>query len=325
MIITRTPFRVSFFGGGSDVKWFYEEHGGCVISTSIDKYMYLAAHPLFDANSTLLKYSKIERVEKQGDIEHPIFREALTRYGIRGLDISVSADFPSGTGLGSSSSFTVGLVHLLNTHKGEYCSKEFLAQEACDIEINKLREPIGQQDQYAAAFGGLNFIEFNKNGSVAVSPLVLDQASSNWLSSSMVLVWLGTPPRSASEMLKSQADNAKTSEDVTKALIDLTDLAKHARQSLQADISRLGELLRTSWEYKKRSNPSGITPQMDDLINFGLANGALGAKLLGAGGSGFVLFVVEPSNMTKFVSRIGASRCHVVKSDEIGSTVIYAK
>lgn len=325
MIITRTPFRVSFLGGGTDIPWFYEENGGCVISTAIDKYMYLSAHPLFESESTLLKYSKTERVDNLERIEHPIFREVLKRYQTQGLDISVSADFPAGTGLGSSSSFTVGLVNLLKSHKGEFASKQYLAETACDIELVRLSEPIGKQDQYAAAFGGLNFIDFQTNGSVAVSPIVLNEESSRWLSEAMVLVWIGSAPRSASEMLRSQAKAATESRDVKQALIELAEVTRQSRSRIQQDISELGALLKSSWELKKRSNPAGVTEVIDELVEFGISKGALGAKLLGAGGSGFVLFLVEPTQVERFIQDVGPSRSHQVRVDNIGSTVIYAK
>lgn len=296
-----------------------------MISTAIDKYMYLSSHPLFDSESLLLKYSKTERVEDPQKIEHPIFREVLTRSGIRGVDISVSADFPSGTGLGSSSAFTVGLLNLVKTQAGEFATKEYLAETACDIELNHLKEPIGKQDQYAAAFGGLNYIEFLRNGSVSVSPISLSDNSARWLSEAMVLVWVGDPPRSASDMLRLQAKSARESPSVISALRDLVDMTRASRAEIQSDISNLGPLLRTSWELKKKSNPLGVTQAINDLVEHGLSHGALGAKLLGAGGSGFVMFLVEPEKVKAFVEQVGVARSYRVRTDDIGSTVIYAK
>ena len=166
MIITRTPFRVSFAGGGSDIPSFYEKHGGCVLSTTINKYMYVSVHPSFEAGDTVLKYSQTEIVDNIEKINHKYFKEVLSMLRIHGVEIVSTADVPAGTGLGSSSSFTVGLLHALYSYKGKFVSKEKLAQKACEIEIERLKNPIGKQDQYAAAYGGLNFYEFNPDGSM---------------------------------------------------------------------------------------------------------------------------------------------------------------
>ena len=173
MLITRTPFRVSLCGGGSDLPQFYRKHGGCVISTTINKYMYITSHPSFDKNTTVLKYSKTETVHDINDIEHSIFRECLKKEGLEGLEITSIADVPQGTGLGSSSSFTVGLIKNLKCHKREYISKNDVAKDACEMEIDILKNPIGKQDQYAAAFGGLNFYQFNNNNIVNVNEMFL--------------------------------------------------------------------------------------------------------------------------------------------------------
>ena len=162
MIITKTPFRVSFAGGGSDMANFYEQHGGCVLSTSINKYCYLSIHPYFDENATLLKYSENELVTDISKIKHRIFNSVLNEYKVSGVEISSTADVPGGTGLGSSSTFTVGLLNTIACYRGKFMSKGELAAKACDVEINKLGSPIGKQDQYAAAYGGLNFIRFNQ-------------------------------------------------------------------------------------------------------------------------------------------------------------------
>ena len=163
MLITKTPFRVSFCGGGSDLAAFYETYGGCVLSTSINKYMYLSIHPYFNETQTLLKYSENELVNDLSEIRHKIFHQVLCDLGVSGVEISSTADVPGGTGLGSSSTFTVGLLHTLYCYKGKFVSKARLAAEACEVEIEKLGAPIGKQDQYAAALGGLNFIRFNKD------------------------------------------------------------------------------------------------------------------------------------------------------------------
>ena len=174
MIISRTPFRISFAGGGSDMPAFYKRETGAVLSTSIDKYMYIAIHPFFDKNKIQLKYSKTELVDSISDIKHPIFREVLNMYDLKGVDLNSIADIPSGTGLGSSSSFTVGLLNAVRTYLGKATSGEKLGQLACDVEINKVGSPIGKQDQYAAACGGLNFITFYGDETVNVEKIIMN-------------------------------------------------------------------------------------------------------------------------------------------------------
>lgn len=193
MIITKTPFRVSFCGGGSDMEDFYREYGGCVLSTSINRYMYITMHPYFDRSKTAVKYSKTEIVDDIANIEHSIFKYVLNEKNISGVEIVSTADVPSGTGLGSSSSFTVGLLHTLYCYQGKYVSKARLAEEACVVEINKLGNPIGKQDQYAAAFGGLNFISFHKDDTVSVEPVVTKSETLKELQDNLVMFYTGPP------------------------------------------------------------------------------------------------------------------------------------
>ena len=191
MIITKTPFRVSFCGGGSDMSDFYREHGGCVLSTSINRYMYITMHPYFDRNKTAVKYSQTEIVDDIADVDHSIFKYVLNEKKISGVEIVSTADVPSGTGLGSSSAFTVGLLHTLYCYQGKYVSKGRLAEEACVIEIDKLGNPIGKQDQYAAAFGGLNFISFHKDDTVSVEPIVTKSETLKELQANLVMFYTG--------------------------------------------------------------------------------------------------------------------------------------
>ena len=185
MIGSRTPFRMSFIGGGSDLKEFYSRHPGCVISSSINKYMYIFIHPFFD-NRIQVKYSKVELVDCIEAIEHPIVREALRKFNLEGIDINSIADITAGTGLGSSSSFTVGLLHALYGYRGDKVSKAQLAHEACEIEIDILQEPIGKQDQFAAAHGGLNMIRFSPNGEVQVEPIIMEKKAYKQLQSNLL-------------------------------------------------------------------------------------------------------------------------------------------
>lgn len=293
MIITRTPFRISFAGGGSDLKDFYEKYGGCVLSTSINRYCYISIHPYFDENRTLLKYSENELVDSLADIRHRIFNCVLNERQIHGVEIASTADIPGGTGLGSSSTFTVGLLNTLNCYQGKYMSKGKLAEKACEIEIEKLGSPIGKQDQYAAAYGGLNFIRFHTDGEVSVSPVMMRGETYRRLQKNLVMFYTGDT-RSANAILAEQKKNC-SAEDKASNLRQMCALAEEMRQSLeQDDLSSFGRLLNEGWELK-RTLASGISnPLIDEAYETALANGALGGKLLGAGGGGFLLFYCPP-------------------------------
>ena len=326
MLITRTPFRASFFGGGTDIPWFYENHGGgAVISAAIDKYMYLSAHPMFDSKQILLKYSKIELVERASDLVHPIAREILTSRDCGGVDIGVSADIPAGTGLGSSSAFTVSLLNLVNGLQGIYMNKHALAQAACDTEINKLGEPIGKQDQYASAFGGLNKYEFQSDGSVSVTPLVQGKEALARMDQSLFLVRVGTSTRSASAILRSQRESSVGDRRIVDSLKRLRDFTLDSFEIMQNDPERLGELLKISWDLKKESSPAATNEVIEAIISEGLDAGATGAKLLGAGGGGFVLFYVPPPSRDRFVKNMSKSNPFNVSIDFQGSAIVYHK
>lgn len=293
MIITKTPFRVSFAGGGSDMPNFYEKYGGCVLSTSINKYCYLSIHPYFDEASTLLKYSENELVTDISQIKHRIFNCVLNEYDIRGVEISSTADIPGGTGLGSSSTFTVGLLNTIACYRGKFMSKSKLAEKACKIEIHKLGSPIGKQDQYAAAYGGLNFIRFNRDESVSVEPIVMQPGTYKALEKHLVMFYTGNT-RSANTILQEQKKNIDDGEKA-KNLQEMCKLAEEMKASLENnDLSSFGALLNEGW-HLKRTLASGISnPDIDEAYNIALKNGAIGGKLLGAGGGGFLLFYCEP-------------------------------
>lgn len=323
MYIVRTPFRVSFLGGGTDISWFYERNGGAVLSTSINRYMYLSGHPMFDSNETLLKYSKTELVSDVSQLDHPIARTILSMEQINGYDISVSADIPSGSGLGSSSAFTVALGHLAARIKNSWPTKAELAELACEVEINRLSEPIGKQDQYASSFGGVNSIVFSPDGSTDVTPLSLDHAAVAWLESSLVLVRVGGGTRSASELLLQQKEEAFGDAKKFESLEKLHELTMEATTEVQKDITSLSEYLQRGWELKKASSKSATSVEIDELISYGLGNGALGAKMLGAGKSGFVLFLVDPIQRQEFESKFEVGKIHSVKPEYFGSTLIH--
>lgn len=324
MIITRTPFRVSFLGGGTDIPWFFEENGGATLAMSIDRFMYISGHPMFDSSETLLKYSQIELVQDIDDLRHPIAKAVLTNEGIRGFDISVSADIPSGTGLGSSSAFTVGLINLSRLAKGIYTSKSELAAMACDLEIKQLGEPIGKQDQYASAYGGVNLFKFHPSGDVAVTPIQIDRESREEFLSSFFLVRTKSKSRSASEVLKKQSEQARTSSEITDSLLKMRELTLEVAESGALNLKTLSEALNQSWALKKLSSPNASTADIDVLVEFGLAHGASGAKLLGAGMAGFVLFIVEAKNRGVFQRAFEGSHVLNVRPEFEGSSVIYS-
>lgn len=322
MIITRAPFRVSFCGGGSDLPSFYEKYGGCVLSTTIRKYMYLTIHNYFHKNQIRLKYSQTETVKDYDEIEHKYFKQCLRDFGISGVEISSMADIPSGTGLGSSSSFTVALLHLLHTYKGEYVSKYKLAKDACEVEINKLGEPIGKQDQFAAAFGGLKFYDFQPNGFVDVQPIIMKPESYQELEHNILMFYLGGV-HSASEILKEQSNNVK---HVDKAQIqqNMCELTRTLKEELQKNnVDAMGELLHENWMMKK-SLASGIsTPVIDETYDAAMSAGALGGKLLGAGGAGFMIFYVKPDKQKNVRDRLSHLREMEFEIDNSGASIVH--
>lgn len=321
MIITKTPFRVSFCGGGSDMANFYEKYGGCVLSTSINKYCYISIHPYFNENQTLLKYSENELVDSPDQIRHRIFRQVLTDMGIHGVEISSTADIPGGTGLGSSSTFTVGLLNSLNCYKGKFVSKDKLAKLACEVEIEKLGNPIGKQDQYGAALGGLNFIKFNQDGSVSHEPILMEGKTYKELQKNLLMFYTGTT-RSANTILAEQTKNI-TSEDKARNLLKMCGLAKDMKVALENnDISSFGRILDEGWQLKKELASGIANPAIDEAYEIAMKNGALGGKLLGAGGGGFLLFYCEEEKQEQLKKAIGLKELDF-SFERDGTSVIY--
>ena len=321
MIITRAPFRVSFCGGGSDLPSFYEKYGGCVLSTTIRKYMYLTIHNYFEKDQIVLKYSQTEIVKNYDEIKHRIFKQCLSDVCIKGVEISSSADIPAGTGLGSSSTFTVALLHLLHTYTGEYVSKYKLAKDACAVEIDKLGEPIGKQDQFAAAFGGLKFYEFMPNGFVNVEPIIMKPESYNKLEKNLLMFYIGGT-HSASAILQEQSQNVKTM-DKAKVQKKMCDITRTLKEELQKNnVDAMGQLLHENWMLKK-SLASGIaTPMIDDVYNKALNAGATGGKLLGAGGAGFMLFYVPEDKQNEVRQSLSELREMEFEMDNSGASIV---
>jgi D-glycero-alpha-D-manno-heptose-7-phosphate kinase len=321
MLITKTPFRVSFCGGGSDMAAFYERYGGCVLSTSINKYMYISIHPYFNPGQTMLKYSENELVDDIKDIKHKIFGQVLNEMQVEGVEISSTADVPGGTGLGSSSTFTVGLLNTLYCYKGKFASKGRLAKEACEIEIEKLNSPIGKQDQYAAAYGGLNFIRFNRDGTVSVAPIMMQSETNRKLQGNLMMFYTGIT-RSANSILSEQKENI-SQDDKNENLRKMCGLAERMKEALENnELSAFGDILNKSWELK-RTLASGISnPEIDKAYEIAMNSGALGGKLLGAGGGGFLLFYCEKDRQDALRKNLGL-REFDFKFDHDGTSVAY--
>lgn len=321
MIITRTPFRVSFCGGGSDIADFYRKHGGCVLSTSINKYMYITIHPYFDEAKTALRFSGIEIVDDIADIKHSIFHQVLNDMQIGGVEISSTADVPSGTGLGSSSTFTVGLLHALYCYQGKYVSKQDVAAEACRVEIEKLGNPIGKQDQYAAACGGLNFIEFHQDDTVTVSPIIMKESIKQELQDNLIMFYTGIR-HDANVILAEQKKNISAA-DQEANLVQMCRLARDMKAALeQNELKDFGKLLHEGW-IRKRELASGVTNlQMDAIYEKAIHSGAAGGKLLGAGGGGFFLFYCDKDKQDRLESVLGLKR-FPFRFERDGTSVIY--
>jgi len=299
MIITRTPFRVSFAGGGSDLASFYEKHEGCVVSTSINRYMYITIHPSFNREVTSVKYSQTENVKSVRDIKHPIVKQLLLDYKINGVEISSNADVPSGTGLSTSSAFTVGLINALNAFKGVLVSQEEIAARACKLEIDELGEPIGKQDQYGCAIGGLKYIRFLKDGTVDVEPIVLSRNRRQMLSENLLLFYTGLT-HSAGDILSEQSKNVVSDKDKFENTLLMTELANKMRDALlHEDLSNFGEMLNEGWKLKRNLASKISNSVIDDYYMKAIDNGASGGKLLGAGGGGFLLMYCEKQNQER--------------------------
>jgi D-glycero-alpha-D-manno-heptose-7-phosphate kinase len=323
MIITKTPFRISFVGGGSDLEAFYSQSPGAVLSTSINQYMYISSHKFFEEDKIRTKYSQTETVKGLQELKHPILRTALQKFGINGgIEISSIADIPGGTGMGSSSSFTVGLLHNLHVTKNSFASKEMLASEACEIEIDLLKEPIGKQDQYAAAYGGLNVIEFHKNGHVSVNPVYLAQEVYQSLQDNLCLYYIGNQ-RSASSILAEQRKNTSQADKFT-TLQNMVKLVYELRDTLtQGKLNEFGKLMHENWMMKQQLASGISNPLINELYDTALKNGAIGGKLLGAGGGGFMLFYCPKEKQPKLDEALKKVRRFQFKFEQEGSKLIH--
>ncbi len=295
MIIVRSPLRVTFGGGGTDLPSYYEKFGGFLISATIDRYVYITLHRTFQPGY-ILKYSQMEKIKNVDQIKHPIIREALKTLGIHNdyLEISSMADIPAGTGLGSSGSFTTALLKALHTYKRNLIHPKDLAEQACDIEINRLGEPIGKQDQYIAAYGGITCFEFSKAGKVKAYPLKIDKETLYDLEDNLLLFFTGFC-RSASTILKVQHLKSKNNDkEMIENLHFIKDLGIQSKKALEkGELKRFGDLMNVHWEHKKKRSGQMSNPKIDKWYNLAMRNGAIGGKLIGAGGGGFLMFYAD--------------------------------
>ncbi|MDB5294787.1 MAG: bifunctional fucokinase/L-fucose-P-guanylyltransferase [Phycisphaerales bacterium] len=298
MIITRSPLRISLGGGGTDLPSYYKKHSGFLIAAAIDKYVYITVHQTFQKD-LILKYSKLEHAESVDQIQHPIIREAmrLTGVGCNGephVELTSMADIPSGTGLGSSGSFTTALLKALHAHRKNLIHPQQLAEQACHIEIDRLGEPIGKQDQYIAAYGGLTCFQFLPNGHVEAAPLKVDSETLYNLEDNLLLFFTGYS-RSASSILKDQDSKSKQADkDMIDNLHFVKELGYQSQAALETgDLHKFGELMNVHWEHKKKRSGGMSNPDIDGWYTLAMANGAAGGKVIGAGGGGFLMFYAD--------------------------------
>jgi D-glycero-alpha-D-manno-heptose-7-phosphate kinase len=295
MIITRSPLRISLGGGGTDLPSYYEKHTGFLIAAAIDKYVCITLHHTF-VPELIIKYSKLERVSSVEEVHHPIVRESLRLVDVdgSGLEITSMADIPAGTGLGSSGSFTTALLKALHTHKKNLVHPRDLAEQACHIEIDRLKEPIGKQDQYIAAYGGLTCFQFLPNGQVEAWPLRISSETLYNLEDNLLLFFTGYS-RSASSILKEQDDKSKKRDPgMVDNLHFVKELGYQSKEALEnGDLACFAELMNVHWAHKKQRSGGMSNPEIDQWYELARANGALGGKLIGAGGGGFLMFYAE--------------------------------
>ena len=304
MIIVRSPLRITLGGGGTDLPSYYREHEGFLVAAAIDRYVYITIHQMFQSGF-IIKYSQLERAERREDIHHPIVREALALTGVTDkVEITSMADIPAGTGLGSSGSFTTALLRALHAHQKTIISTHDLAEQACHIEIERLREPIGKQDQFIAAYGGVTCFRFNKSDTVEVWPAAVSAETLYNLEDGLVMFFTGMS-RSASAILKDQDDRSKSKDS---AIIDnlhyVKDLGLRSLKALEAgDLRKFGALMDEHWQHKKKRSGAMSNPEIDKWYELAMRNGALGGKLIGAGGGGFLLFYTEDKKPVRHALR----------------------
>jgi len=324
MIITRSPLRISLGGGGTDLPSYYREHTGFIVAAAIDKYVYITLHRTF-VDELIVKYSKMERVRTVEEVQHPIIREALklTRVSAPYLEIASMADIPAGTGLGSSGSFTTALLKALHSFRKHLIHPEELAEQACEIEIDRLGEPIGKQDQYIAAYGGITSFTFQPNGKVEASPVRIDQDTLFGLEDNLLLFFTGYS-RAASDILREQDVKSRGSDkDMSENLHFIKDIGRRSMEALEAgDLHCFGDLMNVHWERKKQRSSNMSNTHIDEWYDLARQNGAVGGKLIGAGGGGFLMFYAEDKARLRKVMREAGLQEVRFRFDFEGTTVV---
>jgi D-glycero-alpha-D-manno-heptose-7-phosphate kinase len=303
MIITRSPLRISLGGGGTDLPSYYRRHSGFLMAAAIDKYVYITLHQTFQ-KGLILKYSKMEQVEEIEQVQHPIIRESMKFMNMTDphLEITSMADIPAGTGLGSSGSFTTALLKALHIHEKRIVPTHELAEQACTVEIERLREPVGKQDQFIAAYGGVTCFQFLPNDKVEVTPLKVDSQTLYNLEDNLLMFFTGYS-RSASSILKDQDDRSKKHDSSIIDNLHFTkDLGYKSKEALEAgDLRAFAALMKIHWEHKRQRGGPMSNPDIDRWYELAMANGALGGKLVGAGGGGFLMFYSEEKTRLRHV------------------------
>lgn len=325
MIITRTPLRISFFGGGTDYPVYYRKHGGKILSTTISKYNYLTVRelpPFFD-HKYRIRYFKSEYKNLIEEIDHPSVRECLKFLDFsKGIELVHTGDVPAMSGLGSSSAFSVGMLHSLYALKGEFVTKRKLALEAIDIEQNRIGESVGSQDQVAAAFGGLNIIEFMKNGQINVTPVTISSQRIKDFEKSIVIFFTGIS-RSASEIAQTQILESENKTKELDLMKDMVDEAVGILYSKQRNLDDFGHLLNESWQLKRSITQKISNDFIDSVYERGIKAGAIGGKLLGAGGGGFIAFYVNERNRKRLIEQMSGLLHVPFHFDQMGSHIIH--
>ena len=324
MIISRTPFRISFVGGGSDLASFYQKHSGAVVSTTIDKYMYLTVNKIF-GNNIRVSYSETEIVDHVDQIKHKLVRDILKYLGIANqIEITSMADIPSkGAGLGSSSAFAAGLINALKAHQNEFAAAESLAKAACHIEIERCGEPIGKQDQYAVAYGGLNYIRFNPDGTVEVQPIICRPDVKERLDKNLMMLYTGIT-RSAADVLSEQKSNYETKADKVAIMKRMVKLADDLKEELEHNnLEAFGEILHENWQLKKQMAGGITNSQIDGWYDQARRAGAIGGKILGAGGGGFLLIYAPAERHAAIKNALPDLRPVDFKFEKEGSKIIF--
>lgn len=327
MIISRTPLRISFGGGGSDIPAYYKQHGGAVISTAINKYIYITVNKKFDGKIRA-SYSKTEIVNQVSELQHELIKACLSVTGIRNsIEITSISDIPSeGTGLGSSSSYVVGLLHALYAYKGKHVTAKQLAEEACSIEIDMLKKPIGKQDQYIAAYGGFQIIRFHRDESVAVDPIICSLQTKKRLQKHIMLFYTGIT-RLSNTILREQTQALQTDKIVHQSMEQMVEYALAMAKAIQInnDIRTFSHYVHKSWLLKQSLVKNISSPAINRWYSQGISQGAYGGKILGAGGGGFLLFIVPPAKQITVKQKLSVLEIIPCQFEPQGSKIIFVE